>query len=114
MVKQFVFASPEQLKALCAASLCKEGDVMKFAQVWSIALRRNGNTPWEGKVGISFSSVGRMRKAVVYRIGPEGNMREMAQLKYAPALAWCNEQLKLLVNTNTGGCENGTTQETEA
>lgn len=94
MAKCFKFSNPEQLKEV--AVFCKEGNVLNTARVWSVTCRQKERTPWDGKICVSFSSEGRERRAVVYRIGTGGEHKELAKLKYAPALAWCSENLSRL------------------
>ncbi|MBE5791652.1 MAG: hypothetical protein E7322_05785 [Clostridiales bacterium] len=89
MAKIFYFSDPEQLKEIEA--FAKEGSVLNVARVWSAAKRKSEKTAWDGKIGISFSTENRQRKACVFRCGLSGERNVIALVKYAPALKWCLE-----------------------
>lgn len=91
MAKRFFFSDPQQLKEVEA--LAKEGSVLNVARVWSVAKRKSDKTAWDGKIGVSFYTEGRERLAVVFRIAFGDELKEIARLKYAPALKWCTEHL---------------------
>lgn len=91
MAKRFLFDDPQQLKEI--ELLTKEGSVMNVARVWSAARRKSEKTAWDGKIGVSFYTEGRERLAVVFRLTFGDEPKEIAKLKYAPALKWCNEHL---------------------
>lgn len=91
MAKRFFFDDPQQLKEI--ELLVKEGSVMNVARVWSVARRKSEKTAWDGKIGVSFYTEGRERFAVVFRIAFGDELKEIAKLKYSPALKWCNEHL---------------------
>lgn len=94
MAKRFVFDHPFQLKDM--VPLCK-GDssrIVNTAKVWSVNARRNGKTPWDGKIGVSFFTEGRERKACVFRLGINEQEHVLGYLKYSPALKWCEEYLQ--------------------
>lgn len=92
MAKEYMVSSPDELRALGAH--IKDGNVDNVAKVWSAGKRAGGLSPWDGKIYVAFESYGKGRKrAMVYRISLDGEKRIVAQLKYTPALAWCNEHL---------------------
>lgn len=91
MEKRFFFNAPQQLKEI--ELLVKEGSVVNVARVWSAARRKGEKTAWDGKIGVSFYTQGRERLAVVFRVTIGDEMKEIAKLKYTPALKWCNEHL---------------------
>ena len=92
MAKRFLFDDPQQLKEI--EILTKEGSVMNVARVWSAARRKSEKTAWDGKIGVSLYTEGRERFAVVFRIAVGDELKEIAKLKYTPALKWCNEHLR--------------------
>lgn len=95
MAKRFVFRNPEQLKAI--VELCKDGSaskVMNVARVWSVTCRQKEKTPWDGKIGASFYTEGRERKACVFRFGTNDQICVLGWLKYNAALKWCEENLE--------------------
>lgn len=95
MAKRFFFRNPEQLKAI--VELCKDGSaskVMNVARVWSVNCRQKEKTPWDGKIGASFYTEGRERKACVFRFGTNDQICVLGWLKYNAALKWCEENLE--------------------
>lgn len=95
MVKRFVFNHPAQLKEI--AKLCKDSGntmIVNTAKVWSSVMRQKEKTPWDGRIGVSFYTEGRERKACVFRFGTNDQMRELGFLKYNAALKWCEAHLK--------------------
>ncbi len=94
MTKLFIVDSPEGLREI--SQFIKAGSVSSVATVWSVARRKHGGScAWDGRIMVSFSTSGRNRNAVVFRIRPTGEREKMAALKYTPALAWCYEHLHL-------------------
>lgn len=96
-MKKYVFGNPEQLKAI--VYLCKDGSdssITNVARVWSVTCRQKGKSPWDGKIGASFYTEGRERKACVFRIGTNGKENVIGWLKYNPALKWCEDNLEIL------------------
>ena len=91
MDKRFIFADPEQLKEV--EIFCKEGSVSSTARVWAAAQRRDGQTRWDGNIGIRFYTKGRQRRAEVYRGRSANEYVPVAKLKFLPALEWCKERL---------------------
>lgn len=92
--KLFLVDSPERLKEL--RQFCKDGSVMNLATVWSTAKRKSGKTPWDGKIFVSFYTEGRMKFACVARASVGDELKEVAWLKYNPALDWCYVHLNLM------------------
>ena len=94
-MRKFIFGNAEQLKAII--HLCKDGSatsITNVARVWSVTCRQKGKAPWDGKIGISFCTEGRERKAYVFRIGTNGEENVIGWLKYNPALKWCEDNLE--------------------
>lgn len=96
-MKKFVFGNAEQLKAI--ANLSKDGSasgaiILNVASVWSVTCRQNGKSPWDGKIGVSFYTEDRERKACVYRVDQYGRENVIGWLKYNPALKWCEDNLE--------------------
>ncbi len=94
MTKRFVFDTPEQLKDI--GGLVKEGNILNVVRIWRVAKMKSATTAWDGKIGISFYTEGRERCASVFRLSVGGELKEMAKLKYAPALNWCREHLRAI------------------
>lgn len=92
MQKRFRFIHPDQLKDI--APLCKDGNVLSTAKVWTVAQRQKGKTPWDNRIFALFETNGRERHAKVYRLGANGENILLANLKYIPALTWCNGHLE--------------------
>lgn len=96
MAKTFIIDHPDRLRAL--ADLAKEDTpakgLLNFAKVWSVERRKGTKTPWEGVVYLRFESIGRSRRAYVYRQKVGSDKRTMGALKYAPALKWATENLE--------------------
>lgn len=96
-MKKYVFGNPEQLKSI--VHLCKDvsdSSITNVARVWSVTCRQKGKAPWDGKIGASFYTEGRERKACVFRIGTNGKENVIGWLKYNPALKWCEDNLEIL------------------
>lgn len=93
LAKRFIFEHPSQLKAV--VEYCKTGSssVTNTARMWS-SVQRQGKTTWDGKIGASFYTEGRERLACVFRLGMNGQLHEIGQLKYTPALKWCSDNLR--------------------
>lgn len=93
MTKRFIFEHPDQLKNIVA--FCKEdaSRIANTAKVWSVNSRKGIKTPWDGKIGVLFSTEGRERKAHVFRLGINDQMNMLGNLKYVPALRWCESHL---------------------
>lgn len=94
MEKQYLIETPEQLKEL--NGFAKDGNALNFAKIWTVKLRRDGMSPWDGKVFALFTTE-RGRKAYIARRSGAG-MTMNVSLKYNPALKWCEENLKLVTN----------------
>ena len=95
MTKRFVFSNPDQLKEI--AALCKDGNsakVINVEKVWNVTCRQKEKTPWDGKIGASFYTEGRERKACVFRFGANDQMCVLGWLKYNAALEWCRANLE--------------------
>lgn len=91
---RFVLQTPEELRAL--VPFIKEGKVEQVAAVWSATRRKNGGTcSWDGKISVSFRTEGRKRIATVFRITSGDEVKEIALLKYTPALNWCMGNLSI-------------------
>lgn len=94
-MKKYVFGNPEQLKSI--VHLCKDGSstsITNVARVWSVTCRQKGKAPWDGKIGASFYTEGRERKACVFRVDTNGRENVIGWLKYNPALKWCEDNLE--------------------
>ena len=95
MTKRFIFTDPEQIKEI--SPMTKKGgafgSVLNVAKVWKSARSQKDKTPWDGKIGVEFSTDGKSRRAFVYRVGTDGKKMELAQLKYTLALNWCQANL---------------------
>lgn len=94
-MRKFIFGNAEQLKAII--HLCKDGSatsITNVAMVWSVTCRQKGKTPWDGKIGATFYTEGRERKAYVFRIGTNDQICVLGWLKYNAALKWCEENLE--------------------
>jgi len=92
-MKLFAVETPDQLREL--NQFCKSGGTQTVASVWSVSQRKNGgSSPWNGKIMVSFQTEGRTRNATVVRISTSDELREVAQLKYIPAIQWCREHLE--------------------
>lgn len=91
--KRFTFITPDQLKQI--TPLIKSGNVLNIAQVWNTARKKSGHTPWDGKIGVSFYTSGRERRAEVFRISTGDDVIILATLKYNSALSWCSEHLQM-------------------
>lgn len=95
-MKLFVVETPEQLKEL--NQFCKSGGTQTVASVWNAARRKSGgSSPWDGKIMVSFQADGKTRSATVVRISTSDELREVAQLKYTPAIRWCREHLEAII-----------------
>lgn len=92
MARRFSIPDPETL--LRMEHLVKSGNLSNFAKVWSAARRSGGKTIWDGRIGVRFGPDGNGRRAMIYRIAPNGDWHQIAQLKYNPALEWCRVFLK--------------------
>ena len=92
MAREFIIDSPEQLREL--GRYVKSGSVLSVATVWSATRRGTGASPLDGRIYAGFGASGRGRKAQVYRYGINDTKRIMADLKYTPALTWCQENLE--------------------
>ena len=90
MEKQYLIETPEQLKEL--NGFAKDGNALNFAKIWTVKLRRDGMSPWDGKVFALFTTE-RGRKAYIARRSRAG-MTMNVSLKYNPALKWCEDNLK--------------------
>lgn len=94
MARRFVVDSPADLAAMQAAGLLKSGTLGNVAKVWS-ATKKQGKTAFEGRVCVMFDASGSgPRHAIVYRIGIDKEIHEMAELKYNTALKWCGMYLR--------------------
>lgn len=94
---RYIFAQPEQIKEI--AQFVKHGNVLSVARVWSATKRKDGDTIWDGKIGVVFRSSGKERRAEVFRKDAKGKLLTLAWLKYSPALAWCREHAEELTCT---------------
>ena len=94
MEKLYLIETPEQLKEL--NEFAKEGNALNFAKIWTVKLRRDGKSPWDGKVFALFTT-DRGRRAYIARQSGAG-MTMNVSLKYNPALKWCGENLKLVTD----------------
>ena len=94
MEKQYHIKTPEQLKEI--NQFAKEGSALNLAKIWTVKLRRDGASPWDGKVFALFSTE-RGRKAYIVRQSGAG-MTINVSLKYNPALKWCEENLEPVVD----------------
>ena len=95
MAKRFIFSTPEQLKEI--VGLCRDGassSIVNAAKVWSVTKRQKGETPWDGRIGVSFHTKGRERRACVFRIDMKDDLHVLGWLKYNAALQWCSEHLE--------------------
>lgn len=93
MERRFAVEEPEQLREM--APLVKEGYVQNVATVWNAERRRRGGKcAWDGQIVATFKTSGKLRSAVSMRVSSRGEEVAFAQLKYAPALAWCKEHLE--------------------
>lgn len=90
MKKRFLIKTPEQLTNLGA--FLKDGDVTNLVKVWTVKLRKDGVSPWDGKVFALFCS-DNGRKAYIGRKCGAGCTINYS-LKYNPALKWCEEHLE--------------------
>ena len=68
------------------------GSVEQLATVWSSKLRKDGKTPWDNAIFAAFVG-GRSRKAYVIRTKSMLKPTKCAELKYNPALNWCDNYL---------------------
>lgn len=94
MAKRFKFSHPDQLKEIAAFSKDgKDEQIRRTAIVWSATQRQKGKTPWDGRIGVSFYTEGRERKACVFRFSTNDQMYVLGWLKYNTALEWCRENL---------------------
>jgi hypothetical protein len=95
-MKLYMVETPEQLKEL--NQFCKSGATLAVATVWSVAQRQNGGcSPWDKKIMVSFQTDKSTRSATVVRISAADELREVAQLKYVPAIQWCRENLEPII-----------------
>lgn len=96
MAKRFKFSHPDQLKEIAAFSKDgKDEQIHRTAIVWSATQRQKGKTPWDGRIGVSFYTEGRERKACVFRFNTNDQMYVLGWLKYNAALKWCEERLSI-------------------
>ena len=94
MARRFVIDSPADLAAMDAAGLVRSGRLMNTAKVWS-ATKKQGKTAFDGRIFIMFDSSRQgPRHAIVYRVGIDEEIHEMAELKYNTALKWCEMNLR--------------------
>lgn len=78
--------------------LCKDGSASKVmndvARVWSATCRQKKKTPWDGKIGASFYTEGRERKACVFCFGTNDQICVLGWLKYNAALNGARKTLR--------------------
>lgn len=87
-MKRYAVSTPEELRSL--APLVTSGSIEAVAAVWSASARRGGGeSPWNGKVFITFNA----RKAVIQRVNGGGELIDIARAKYNAALAWSADNL---------------------
>ena len=90
-----MISTPEELEALGGFAKSVNG-LPGLVRVWRAEKRKGKTVPWDGAVYASFESVGRGRRALVYRQKTMESRRIMAELKYAPALEWARDNLKII------------------
>lgn len=95
MAKVFVVNTPEELEALGRFAKSVNG-LEGLVRVWRVEKRKGKMVPWDGAVYASFETIGRGRRALVYRQKTPDSKRIMAELKYAPALEWARDNLKII------------------
>lgn len=95
MAKVFVINTPDDLEALGRFAKTVNG-LEGLARVWRVEKRKGKVVPWEGSVYVSFETVGRGRRSLIYRQKTLASKRIMAELKYAPALEWARANLKII------------------
>lgn len=89
--KCFHIATPDQLREL--AVFVKGGKLNTIITIWTSAKRRQGATRWDNAIFAGFSG-DKSRTAEVVRISAMGERVACATLRYNPALAWCNMNLR--------------------
>lgn len=90
MTKQYHIETPEQLKEINA--FAKSGSAAQMAAVWSAKLRKDGVSPWDKAIFAVFTTENRRKAFIGRKVG--AGMTINTELKYNPALKYCEEHLK--------------------
>lgn len=90
MKRWYRIETPEQLKEL--NQFAKEGSALNFAKIWTVKLRRDGKSPWDGKLFAMFDTENGRKARIVREVGTA--FTSNVSLKYTPALKWCEDNLK--------------------
>lgn len=95
MAKVFAVNTPEELEELGRFAKSLNG-LPGLVRVWRVEKRKGKLVPWDGAVYVSFETVGRGRRAIVFRQKTMSSKRIMAELKYALALEWAKNNLEMI------------------
>ena len=91
MRKKYHIKSPELLDGL--TDFIKEGNVSALISVWRSKLRKDGESPWDHSIFAVFDTKDGRHAYIAREVS--GELLVRANLKYVPALKWCEDNLKM-------------------